>query len=58
MKTNRGHSLNDFLLIGPNLLPELIDLITGWRKYPFVFAADVEKMFRQIWIHPDDQHLP
>ena len=57
MKTNRGYSLNNFLLTGPNRLPELIDLVATLRVYPFVFAADIEKMFRQIWVHPEDQHL-
>ncbi|XP_014215747.1 uncharacterized protein LOC106644640 [Copidosoma floridanum] len=26
-----------------------------WRLYKFVFTTDVEKMFRQIPVHPDDQ---
>ena len=57
MKISKGWSLNDFHRIGPNLLPDLMDLITMWRIYPFVFAADVEKMFRQILVHPNDRHL-
>ena len=50
-------SLNDFLLVDPNLLVETIDLFTSWRRYTFVFSADIEKMFRQILVHEDDHHL-
>ena len=39
-------SLNDLLYAGPNLLPELFDLILRWRQYKYVFIADIEKMFR------------
>ena len=52
-----GKSLNNFVLVGPNLLAEIIDLLTNWRLYPLVFAADIEKMFRQILVDDDDQHL-
>ena len=27
----------------------------GWRKYKFVFASDIQQMFRQILVHPNDQ---
>ena len=56
-KTKIGKSLNDFLLVGPNLLSETIDLLSSWRRYPFVFSADVEKMFRQILVQSEDQHF-
>lgn len=56
LKLSSGLSLNDLLHSGPNLLPNLADLIINWRNYKFVFLADIEKMFRQILIHPDDQH--
>ena len=52
-----GKSLNNFLFVGPNLLAEIIDLLTNWRLYPWVFSADIEKMFRQILVEDDDQHL-
>ena len=55
-RTNSGFSLNDLLHAGPNLLPNLIDLICQWHIYRYVFSADVEKMYRQILVHPDDQH--
>ena len=50
-----GSYLNDLLHAGPNLLPHLFDIVNSWRKYKNVFSADIEKMFRQILIHPDDQ---
>ena len=50
-------SLNHLLQTGPNLLPNLIDLICRWRIYQFAFSAVIEKMYRQILIHEDDQRL-
>jgi Pao retrotransposon peptidase/Protein of unknown function (DUF1759)/Family of unknown function (DUF5641)/Putative peptidase (DUF1758)/Integrase zinc binding domain len=59
-KSSNGKSLNDIMYKGPNLLENLMSLIMRWRTHKFVFSADVEKMFRQILIHPDDrkfQHI-
>ncbi|XP_018397720.1 PREDICTED: uncharacterized protein LOC108775764 [Cyphomyrmex costatus] len=56
-KTNRGMSLNDCLHIGPKLQTELTDIIIRWRRHRFVFAADIEKMYRQIRVHQDDWPL-
>ena len=50
-RTTSGLSLNDLLHSGPNLLPNLIDLICRWRIYQYAFSADIEKMYRQILIH-------
>lgn len=52
--TSNGSSLNDFLHIGPKLQADLFSLILRWRKHPYVYTADIEKMFRQIKIHPED----
>ena len=56
-RTSSGLSLSDLLQAGPNLLPNLIDLICRWRIYQFAFSVDIEKMYPQILIHEDDQHL-
>ncbi|XP_011868288.1 PREDICTED: uncharacterized protein LOC105562229, partial [Vollenhovia emeryi] len=50
-----GESLNRYLRVGPNLLPALADVLTRWRRYRFVLMADIEKMFRQIVVHPQDR---
>ncbi|XP_020297975.1 uncharacterized protein LOC109862358 [Pseudomyrmex gracilis] len=56
-QTSAGASLNQCLLVGPNLLPALADVITRWRCHRYVMISDVEKMYRQIKVHPDDRNL-
>ena len=46
-------SINDLLHCGPNLLPDLTELLINWMKYRFVFVSDIEQMFRQILIYED-----
>ncbi|XP_058827247.1 uncharacterized protein LOC131687209 [Topomyia yanbarensis] len=55
--TSTNHSLNDALLTGPVIQDELFDLILRFRKYAVALVADVEKMYRQIRIHPEDTSL-
>ncbi|XP_077270949.1 uncharacterized protein LOC143902120 [Temnothorax americanus] len=54
-ETVSGESLNHHLLIGANLLPALADVLTRWRWHRYAFVTDIEKMYRQILIHPDDR---
>ncbi|XP_067216965.1 uncharacterized protein [Linepithema humile] len=56
-KTNRGFSLNECLLIGPKLQTDLADILLRWRRHRYVFAADIEKMYRQIRVHEEDWPL-
>ncbi|XP_076247814.1 uncharacterized protein LOC143187487 [Calliopsis andreniformis] len=55
MPSSNGRSLNVFLLQGPNLLPNLADALLRWRRHVFVFSADIEKMYRQILVQPEDR---
>ena len=50
-KLRSGISLNDLLHAGPNSLPHQPDLICRWRRYRYVFSADIEKMIRKIKVH-------
>lgn len=54
--TSNGMSLNDIMHKGPNLQNDLMLLILKWRQHRIALVADIEKMFRKIWLHPDDQH--
>lgn len=54
-RTNTGLSLNDVLHPGPTLQSDLMSILLYWRSYRYVFSGDVQKMYRQILIHPDDR---
>ncbi|XP_071581646.1 uncharacterized protein [Temnothorax nylanderi] len=47
-------SLNDFLMVGPKLQANLFAVILRWRSHRYVYTTDIEKMFRQIRVHPED----
>ena len=53
-RSRSGTSLNDLLFIGPTLQADLMKLLLNWRFFKFVFNGDIEKMYRQILVHPDD----
>ncbi|XP_055636134.1 uncharacterized protein LOC129775417 [Toxorhynchites rutilus septentrionalis] len=48
-------SLNEVLHAGPTVQPPLLSTILNFRMYQYVFTADAEKMFRQIWVDPEDR---
>ncbi|XP_055527362.1 uncharacterized protein LOC129719983 [Wyeomyia smithii] len=54
-KTRTGHSLNEALLVGPVVQDELLTHIVRFRKFPIALVADIEKMYRQVLIHPEDR---
>ncbi|XP_075150959.1 uncharacterized protein LOC142225069 [Haematobia irritans] len=54
-KTTSGFSLNDVLYSGPILQRDLMKVVLNWRYYKYVFNGDIQKMYRQIWVHKDDQ---
>ncbi|XP_044313447.1 uncharacterized protein LOC123037368 [Drosophila rhopaloa] len=54
-KTHSQFALNDVLHKGPVLQGDLLGILLNWRLYKFVFNGDIEKMYRQILVHPDDR---
>lgn len=54
-KKENSKSLNDLLVPGPNLNPNLLDLILKFRKYEIAFSADIEKAFLMIGIAKEDR---
>ena len=54
-KLPTGESLNDLLCVGPNPLKNPIDLICRNRNFKTALSADIEKMYRQVWVHEDDR---
>lgn len=57
MKTDTDYSLNDMMEKGPNLQKDILLLIIKWRCFKYALTADIEKMFRAIYIHPDQRSL-
>ncbi|XP_044595862.1 uncharacterized protein LOC123272906 [Cotesia glomerata] len=53
-KTTSGVSLNDLLHTGAKLQRDLFEVLIWFRLFQYVFTSDIEKMYRQIKIHPDD----
>ncbi|XP_058816866.1 uncharacterized protein LOC131680161 [Topomyia yanbarensis] len=56
-KTSSGVSLNDVLLVGPVIQEDLRSIILRSRTKQIMLVSDVEKMFRQINVSPQDRPL-
>ncbi|KAL4099118.1 hypothetical protein QTP88_023596 [Uroleucon formosanum] len=55
--TDTRKSLNDILLKGPSIQDDLINIISRFRTHKYAMSADIEKMYRQIWIAEKDRDL-
>ena len=53
-KTTTGVSLNDTLLVGPTIQEDLFSIITRFRSFLYVLAADIQQMYRQIRVDTQD----
>lgn len=51
------HSLNDLLYTGPKLQSDITQLLHRCRLKRYMFTTDICKMYRQIQIHSDYQHI-
>ncbi|XP_048262969.1 uncharacterized protein LOC125385367 [Bombus terrestris] len=50
-----GVSLNDTLHTGPKLQEDLVEILLRFRSHQYVLTGDIEKMYRQILVRPDDR---
>ena len=50
-----GHSLNNALLTGPDLLQSFIHILFRFCQFPKTVSADIEGMFLQVGDIPKDQ---
>ncbi|XP_063365335.1 uncharacterized protein LOC134653901 [Cydia amplana] len=55
--TTTNKSLNSIQLPGPALQNDIFAILLRFRQYKYVACADVEKMFRQVLIQPDQRSL-
>ncbi|XP_037812259.1 uncharacterized protein LOC119604008 [Lucilia sericata] len=56
-RSTNGLSLNDLLYSGPILQNDIMLLVIRWRFYRYVFNGDIEKMYRQILIDPQQSRF-
>lgn len=54
-KSSIGTSLNDILMIEPMIQNTLLTHLIQFRTYKYVITANIEKMYRQIWLHENDR---
>lgn len=54
-KTTSGLSLNEVQLVGEKLQPDLFLTLMNFRRHRIGITADIEKMYRQVLVHPDDR---
>ncbi|KAI4474055.1 hypothetical protein M0802_015814 [Mischocyttarus mexicanus] len=55
--SSSGHSVNDLMHTGANLLLNIADVLLWIRSHRHLFMTDITKMYRQIKVHPDDWDL-
>jgi len=50
-------AINRYLATGPNILPQITNILTMWRASQFFSIADIEKAFLQVGLQEPDDHL-
>lgn len=53
-KTTSGKSLNDIQRVGPTVQNELFTILIRFRRHAIALCADVEKIYRQVLVQPED----
>lgn len=53
--TSSGVALNDTLLIGPSIQAEIFCHLIRWREFAIGITSDIAKMYRMIYIRPEDR---
>ncbi|XP_063993427.1 uncharacterized protein LOC135171065 [Diachasmimorpha longicaudata] len=54
-KTHTGISLNETLHVGPTIQEDIFALLIRFRIHHFAVTADIEKMYRQVLVRPEDR---
>ncbi|XP_072936546.1 uncharacterized protein [Epargyreus clarus] len=52
-----GISSNDIQMVGPTIQDDLLSILLRFRQHKYILSADVEKMYRQVVVHPSDRYL-
>jgi len=52
-----GCSLNDSLMVGSTIQEDLFSILTGFRIFKYALTADINKMYRQFLVDPNQTSL-
>ncbi|XP_065196475.1 uncharacterized protein LOC135827967 [Sycon ciliatum] len=52
---SNGKSLNDFILPGPKLQQDLVNVLVRFRREPIALVCDIAQMYLRISLNPDDR---
>ena len=52
----KGNSLNDYLLVRPDQLNNLVSTMIRFRLEKYAVSGDIEQMFHQISVTPKDRY--
>lgn len=55
--SSSGWSYNDCQLAGPTIQSDLFAILLRFRQYAYVLAADIEKMYRMVWVKTKERPL-
>ncbi|XP_041968368.1 uncharacterized protein LOC121725422 isoform X4 [Aricia agestis] len=56
-KTTTGISLNEIQAVGPNVQDDLLSILLRFRQHRYVVAGDIEKMYREVELIPEQRSL-
>lgn len=56
-KSSTGYSVNDIMMVGPNIQHDLFSILIRFRKHNYVLSADIAKMYRQIYVKKNHRQL-
>ncbi|XP_055714777.1 uncharacterized protein LOC129808897 [Phlebotomus papatasi] len=56
-KTSSGLSLNDILMTGPTVQPDLASILLRFRQHPYALTADISKMYLQLMLDPAEANF-
>ena len=56
-KSFNGYSLNDLLITGPSLNPDLVAVLLRFRRWKCALACDIKQAFLQIQISEEDRDV-
>ncbi|XP_063909631.1 uncharacterized protein LOC135127182 [Zophobas morio] len=54
---SNGTTLNQQLLPGPKLQKDLSHILMNFRLHAIAVTADIQQMYRQIWLNPKQRYL-